>query len=248
MSSSESTEESKEEEEESMQGPAQAPTKAGVSTVGLAADEAAFIEACYEADVEKMEKCIEDGVDVNVSDVNKRTALHFCAGNGLPTLCQKLLDAGAELNMQDLMGLTPLHMASGYKKLETVKFLIDAQADANIATFEGMLPVEIAENLLEKTPRKKFFMANEEHKRLTEIVDLLDEATEEEEDEDEDDSEEKKNDGFDEYGEMREETESAKFVVRVKPKSEKDSTTRAEPVKVDDVKVTIRVKEPENKK
>jgi len=74
------------EDDSMMQGPSQAPTKAGISTAGLGEEEAKFIEACYDADVVTIESMIESGIGVGTTDVNRRTALHFCAGNGLPTV------------------------------------------------------------------------------------------------------------------------------------------------------------------
>ena len=235
-----------EEEEGAVLGPTQAPTKAGVSTIGLSESDAAFIEACYSSDVEKIEKMLDEGVDPNTADVNGRTALHFCAGNGIPTICRKLLDSGAELNKQDLLGYTPIHMATGYKKVETVKFLVQVGADANVTSFQGKLPVETAEQLLEKTPEKRFFVKNGEHGKLKEIVEILDAATEEEEGEEEDEEEVGSVDAYAEGTEVTEETESAKFTVRVKPKGE--SVQPQVPADVDNVKVTIRIREPESKK
>lgn len=234
-----------EEENTDLQGPSQAPTAGGISTAGLSDEDAKFITACYGADVEQIEKMVDEGQDPNIADVNRRSALHFCSGNGLTTVCQKLIQAGANLNAQDVLGFTPLHMATGYKKENTVRILVEAGADANITSLKGDLAVEIAENILENTPKKKFFMDNEEYSRMQKIVDILDKATETEEDDEEDDA-----DNFvlteDGVREVTEETESAKFVVRVKPKGEVSAPTTTD-MSNTDVKVTIKVKEPEPK-
>lgn len=235
-----------------MQGPSQAPTKAGVSTVGLGEREAKFIEACYNADVESIESMMEEDFVASVTDVNGRSALHFCAGNGLPTLCTKLMDRGATMDKQDVLGFTPLHMATGYVKLDTVKLLVERGADANIASFDGKLAVEIAEDMFEKTPAKQFFRANPTHEKLKEMVDVLDEATEVEEEDEEEEGLEEENGvtrSVNEFGDITEETENAKFVVRVKPRGEASSGNGIErrAVKVDDVKVTIKIKEAEKK-
>lgn len=218
------------------QGPSQAPTEVGVSTLGLSEQDASFFSACYDADVKVIEEALNKGQDVNVRDVNRRTALHFCAGNGLPTLCKRLLGMGAEINAQDVLGYTPLHMAAGYRKLDSVRVLIEAGVDANIGCNNGELAVEVAERLLERTPQKRFFVPNPEYKKMKEIVRVLDEATEIEDDEEE--GAEK-----DEVQELREETDKAKFVVRVKPKG--GATKTPPPPPTSDVKVTIRVKKPE---
>lgn len=239
-----------------MQGPSQAPTKAGVSTVGLGEREAAFIEACYNADVARIESMMHESFVASVTDVNGRSALHFCAGNGLPTLCEKLMDKGATIDKQDVLGLTPLHMAAGYVKLDTVKLLVDRGADANIASFDGKLAVEIAEDMLEKTPQKKLFRANPAYQKLSDMVQVLDEATEVEDDDEHEEMGQQHNGvtrSVNEFGDITEETENAKFVVRVKPRGERltangangvDDTTG---VKVDDVKVTIKIKEAKKK-
>ncbi|CAN8065934.1 unnamed protein product [Agarophyton chilense] len=231
-------------DENVMQGPSQAPSKAGISTVGLSEPETAFIEACYNADVEKIESMLNDGISADTCDVNGRTALHFCAGNGLPTLCEKLLEKGATINKQDVLGFTPLHMATGYVKVDTARMLIKNSADANITSSAGKLAVEIAEEMLEKTPAKRFFVANRNHDRLKELVQLLDESTELEEGEEEEEDKEQsgKKTTVNENGEITEETENAKFVVRVKAKGE-GSASATPAVKVDDVKVTIKIKE-----
>lgn len=222
-------------EESVVQGPSQAPTKEGVSTMGMDEADAKFITACYDADVPAIEDALDNGQDVNVVDVNRRSALHFCAGNGLPTLCRRLLEMGAGIDARDVLGFTPLHMATGYKKLDSVKCLVESNADANIACMQGELAVEIAERMFDHTPPKKFLMKNDDYIKLKEIVELLDEATELEDDEDS---------GEDVSSpEVVEETASAKFVVRVKPKSEA-GTPPPPDAPASDVKVTIRVKEP----
>lgn len=216
-----------------VQGPSQAPTQEGVSTVGMSEEDAKFITACYDADVTAMEEALDNGQDVNVVDVNRRSALHFCAGNGLPTLCQRLLEENAEIDARDVLGFTPLHMATGYKKLDTVKLLVEWNADANIASLQGELAVEVAERMFENTPKKKFLMKNDDYIKLKEIVEVLDKATELEEDEEDEES----------SPEILEETASAKFVVRVRPKGEESTPSPPDPP-ASDVKVTIRVKEP----
>lgn len=176
---------------EAPQGPAApAPMVKGVSTVGLEEREAALLTACYGAEVGEIESALDAGADVTARDVNRRSALHFCAGNGLVGVVERLIDAGADKDAQDMLGLTPLHMATGYKKAGTVKYLAKAGADANVACYGGELPVELAERLLAATPEKKFLMPNKEFGILKEIVDCLDLVTEEEEGGDEVDDEE----------------------------------------------------------
>lgn len=246
-------------------GTAPAPTAAGVSTIGLPEKDAFLLEACYEADVKKIEDALEAGGSIVAKDVNQRTPLHFCAGNGLDKIARDLVARGAEVNAQDILGLTPLHMATGYKRQNTVDVLVEVGADANIACYGGELPVELGERLLEGTPEKKFFSTNPEWETLKSIVDTLDDATEEEDDDDEDGNEEKEEGkagikgaapGL--AGEVapspipgieEEETvgpDGAKVVVRVREKTKGTDSSPVTAAGVEaDVKVTIRSKKAE---
>lgn len=240
-------------------GPANpAPTAAGVSTAGMGPEDAALLEASYVADVAKIEKALDDGGSVLARDLNRRSALHFCAGNGLVTVVQRLAKEGAELDAQDMLGLTPLHMATGYKKAGTVGALVELGADANIACYGGELPVELAERLLELTPEKKFLLPNKEYQTLKEIAALLDDATETEDDDDVEDDEDGEEEGEDKApvpdtpGPVESEAGGAKFVVRVKSKKPVEEAVSEEAAPASgiaasesvtpaaDVKVTVR--------
>lgn len=226
-----------------MQGPSQAPTEPGVTTAGLPQKEAALLEAAYESKVADIEAALADGADVNAADVNGRTCLHFCAGNGLHLLTKDVIGRGADINKQDVLGFTPLHMAAGYRRVNSVQVLIELGADANIASYDGRLPVEIVEKVLEVTPKKRFFMSNPEHAKLKEIVDILDAATEVEE---EDDGATAIASDIGEGEERVETVGDTKFVVRVQPKGQAPPQPTVK-LNDDDTEVTVRIVEPGKK-
>lgn len=244
-----------------VQGPSQAPTEKGISTAGLNEQEALLLESAYKSNIQGIQQALQSGADINTRDVNGRTCLHFCAGNGLNNLVRELAMKGAVLDQQDLLGFTPLHMAAGYKRSTCVRSLLDLGADANITANDGRLPVEIAEELLERTPKKRFFMENQEYVKLKEIVSLLDDATELEEDDDDDDENNNDNineeyqfvdnvqedDGSsDEDQEKVEKVGDTTFTVRVKPSANKKPTVSQTSVDNTDIKITI--KEPDSSK
>lgn len=253
------------EEEDStspVQGPSQAPTEKGVSTAGLNEVESKLLEAAYKSDIDGITNALQSGADINTRDVNGRTCLHFCAGNGLNALVRDLGMKGAIIDQQDLLGFTPLHMAAGYKRAACVRSLLDLGADANITANDGRLPVEIAEQILEKTPKKRFFMENQEYGKLKEIVTLLDDATELEDDDDEDDDnvdgeyqlvDNVQEDASSTDDPQKEEEEDkvekvgdTTFTVRVKSSSDRKATA-AKP-NVDDTNIKITIKEPGSSK
>jgi hypothetical protein len=233
-----------------LQGPTPAPTQAGVSTVGLGEAEAKFMEACYVSNLTVIEESLDGGIDVHTHDVNKRTAMHFCAGSGLTKMVRRLAQLGADVNAQDMLGLTPLHMATGYKKPDTVGVLVDLGADPHLQCYGGELSVELGERLLRSTPKRRLFVNNPDYEKLTTIVELLDSVTEEEEDDEED-----------EIGDIsgsepveEEVKDGTKLTVRRKPKSAAPSTTghpgeatvKAEESAPSGTNVTVRRKQPAN--
>ena len=67
-----------------------------------------FITAASEGDFDEVRMLVEDKVDVNCSDYDKRTALHLSAGEGRYDILKFLLDHGGNPNVQDRFGGRPL--------------------------------------------------------------------------------------------------------------------------------------------
>ena len=88
------------------------------------------------------------GADVNTSDPNGRTPLHFIYIKYKrydAAIAKLLIDAGANLNAQDNKGQTPLHTAIGKSySSPTVEFLIEAGANLNIRDNKGQTPLHLA--------------------------------------------------------------------------------------------------------
>jgi len=94
--------------------------------------------------MKNINKLIELGADVNLSNNDKKSPLHLAAEkNNLP-LVQKLLNAGAKVNHQSLDGSTALYIASSLGYTNIVKSLLDAKADVNRTNSRGLTPLFIA--------------------------------------------------------------------------------------------------------
>lgn len=107
----------------------EAPTPAAVSKPPPPPHEITnIIEAARFGDLEAVEDFIAVGKDVNQTDPEKRTALHYAVAYKHRKIFDELLASGAELTAEDKEGNTPLHYAAGYGRGEFVKDLIDAGA------------------------------------------------------------------------------------------------------------------------
>ncbi|MFP4374136.1 MAG: ankyrin repeat domain-containing protein [Spirochaetaceae bacterium] len=96
--------------------------------------------AARQGHVEVVRTLIDNGADVNASDVFGRTPLHLAVSH--PEVVELLLDAGAGVDARDQLSNTPLHRA--VPSLETVDALIRAGADVNARNTGGNTPLDIA--------------------------------------------------------------------------------------------------------
>jgi len=98
-------------------------------------------EAAYVGDLDKLRKCLGNGLDVNSPAPDGSTALHKAAHAGRIKIVKFLLKKGANPNCRDKTGLTPLHLTSDEK---VAKMLIEAGAKPNSKDKTGMTPLHYA--------------------------------------------------------------------------------------------------------
>ena len=74
---------------------------------------------------------LEAGFDVNASQSDGATALHWAAYHRDAGLAELLLDAGVDPSTANRNGSTPLWLASNQGDVDVIKALLEAGADAN---------------------------------------------------------------------------------------------------------------------
>lgn len=107
---------------------------------------------------------VEQGVDIDESDNEDLTPLHYAAYQGQVAMTQQLLDCGAGINAQDIYGYTPLMLATRSGKTEIVKLLLMRGADPNVEAVDNT-----TEGLNSKTTALKIAILN----NYPEIIELL---------------------------------------------------------------------------
>jgi ankyrin repeat protein len=114
-----------------------------VATVAAAAD-GQLIEAVKHQDVKTVQAVLKRGVDVNASQPDGATALHWSVYlDDLPTV-DLLVRAGANVNVANQLGVTPLMLASENRNPAMVERLLKAGADPNAGPKGGETPVMTA--------------------------------------------------------------------------------------------------------
>jgi len=111
---------------------------------GAAGRDLRLIDAVKAADKARIGALITEGADVNASEGDGRTALHWAAfKNDLDTV-NLLIQRGARVNAATDLGVTPLWVACANASTAIVSRLLDARADPNISPESDGTPLMIA--------------------------------------------------------------------------------------------------------
>jgi uncharacterized protein len=106
---------------------------------------AAFVDAAMNGNRDAVRAFLKDGVDVNTTQADGMTALHWAAQKGDIELAKVLLYASANLKATTRIGgYTPLLIASKNGDAAMIDTLAQAGADANATTINGTTPLMLA--------------------------------------------------------------------------------------------------------
>src|SRR3954451_11573475 len=105
----------------------------------------AFVEAAMNGNRDAVRALLKDGADVNTTQADGMTALHWAAQKGDVELAKILLYASANLKATTRIGgYTPLLIASKNGDAPMIETLTQAGADANATTTNGTTPLMLA--------------------------------------------------------------------------------------------------------
>lgn len=114
-------------------------TVLAVARLGAAppADETPLIDAVKSGDKNQIRALLADQVDVNATDGDGTTALHFAVHDGDLGTANLLLAGGAYVDTPNRFGAIPLALAAESGSAEIIGALLEAGADANGVAAEG---------------------------------------------------------------------------------------------------------------
>ena len=101
------------------------------NTAAAAEVDARLIEAARKADRAAIQTLLQQKVDVNSSNVEGATALHWAVRMDDAGTVQLLLRAGANPKSTDRYGVTPLQLAAVNGNAAIIRSLLDAGASAD---------------------------------------------------------------------------------------------------------------------
>jgi ankyrin repeat protein len=114
------------------------------SGLARAQEVASLVDAAEKKDHAKVAVLLKQGVDVNASQVDGMTALHWAAYHDDVPFVKQLLKTGAHAEAPNRYGVTPLALACTNGNAEMVELLLEAGADANTTLRGGETVLMIA--------------------------------------------------------------------------------------------------------
>ena len=107
-------------------------------------DDVQLVTAARSQDIETVSSLIADGVNVNTTQPDGATALHWASYHDNLDLAAILLTADADVNAANELGATPLWLAAENGSASMVEQLLTAGANPNTALLIGETPVMTA--------------------------------------------------------------------------------------------------------
>jgi ankyrin repeat protein len=118
-----------------------------------------LIDAVKKADVKTVRSLISQRLDVNASEADGSTALHWAAQRDNPEIVGLLIAAGANARTATRYNVTPLALACMNGNADIIERLLAAGADANSTSEEGQTALMTA-SLTGKVPAIKVLLAH----------------------------------------------------------------------------------------
>jgi uncharacterized protein len=114
---------------------------AGTAPVGA---QVSIVDAVKAGDVARVRALIDKRVDVNATEQDGTTPLHWAAERDRPDIAQMLIRAGANVKAANRYGATPLWLASVNGNPKTIAMLLESGADAGSANADGETALMVA--------------------------------------------------------------------------------------------------------
>jgi ankyrin repeat protein len=103
-----------------------------------------LVDAARKGDSAALRVLLQKGTDVNATEPDGTTALHWASYRDDLTTADLLIRAGANVNAANDLGVTPLWTASQNGSEAMVRRLLEARANPNAALLAGETPVMVA--------------------------------------------------------------------------------------------------------
>jgi len=105
-----------------------------------------LFNAASSGNIHQISQLLSEGLDVNVSNSERETALHMAAARGHYEAVRFLVKSGAWVNATTIKNWIPLHHAVRFRHPNIVNFLIQHGSSAGARTSDGLSAIDMANN------------------------------------------------------------------------------------------------------
>lgn len=105
-----------------------------------------LFDAATNGNVEQVRRLLAQGLDINISNRERETALHMAAARGHYPLVIYLVNNGAYINAATVKNWVPLHHAVRFRHPNIVNFLMKRGSSATRRTSDGLSAIDMARN------------------------------------------------------------------------------------------------------
>ena len=117
---------------------------ASVGDIGAAGRDLPLVDAVKRGDIQTLRALLQRQPEVNISEADGTTALHWAAHREDMEAADLLIRAGANVKVANSLGVTPLSLACLNGNATIIEMLLKAGADANAASSTGETPLMLA--------------------------------------------------------------------------------------------------------
>ena len=103
-----------------------------------------LFEAASRGDVGAIGKLLQQGMNVNVANAERETALHMAAAKGHYSAVIYLLNHGANINSRTINNWLPIHHATRFRHAQIAHYLKQRGASPYAKTSDGMSAIDMA--------------------------------------------------------------------------------------------------------
>ena len=106
-----------------------------------------LFDAATSGNVQRIGQLLAQGIDVNVSNAERETALHMAAARGQYRAVIYLVKNGAYVSARTIKNWIPLHHATRFNHPNIVNYLLQHRSSPRAQTSDGMSAIDMARNV-----------------------------------------------------------------------------------------------------
>ena len=116
------------------------------SPAAVAPDREDLFNAASAGNIQQISKLLSQGLDINVSNRERETALHMATARGHYETVMFLVKNGAYVNAPTVKNWIPLHHAVRFRHPNIANFLMKRGSSAQARTSDGLTAIDMANN------------------------------------------------------------------------------------------------------